>query len=210
MLISRVDLCCTVEMCSVQPRGIRDVEFVASSSTWLLSYSSSQPSLPSWSSVQLLAPTSVTQSVQDTRVSPPDPAQLSPFFSIFDCRMILVLGARVHVLLPGYDRRQRVGGKCTTSSNKTEYFSSTKSSRKVQSLFSEKLHGVSSATASMHPSRALTAVQVELRPPSSLSASPIDHPHTRGRLERLQTGDENHFSSVVRVLEVRILYPSRR
>ncbi|XP_044323206.1 uncharacterized protein [Triticum aestivum] len=198
MLISRVDLCCTVEMCSVQPRGIRDVEFVASSSTWLLSYSSSQPSLPSWSSVQLLAPTSVTQSVQDTRVSPPDPAQLSPFFSIFDCRMILVLGARVHVLLPGYDRRQRVGGKCTTSSNKTE------------SLFSEKLHGVSSATASMHPSRALTAVQVELRPPSSLSASPIDHPHTRGRLERLQTGDENHFSSVVRVLEVRILYPSRR
>ncbi|XP_044438253.1 uncharacterized protein [Triticum aestivum] len=58
-----------------------------------------------------------------------------------------------------------------------KYFSSTKSSKKVQSLFSEKLHGVSSATASMHPSRALTAVQVELRPPSSPSAAPIEHPH---------------------------------
>ncbi|XP_020178078.1 uncharacterized protein [Aegilops tauschii subsp. strangulata] len=31
--------------------------------------------------------------------------------------------------------------------------------------------------ASMHPSRALTAVQVELRPPSSPSAAPIEHPH---------------------------------
>ena len=52
---------CTVEMCSVQPHGIREVEFIASSSTWLLAYSSSQPSLPSRSSVQLLAPTPVTQ-----------------------------------------------------------------------------------------------------------------------------------------------------
>lgn len=61
MLISRVDLRSTVEMCSVQPHGIREVEFVASSSTCLLAYSSSQPSLPSRSSVQLLAPTPVTQ-----------------------------------------------------------------------------------------------------------------------------------------------------
>lgn len=60
-----------------------------------------QPSLP------LISPTSCSDAghsksrVQATRASPPDPAQLSPLFSIFDCRMILVLGAGVHVLLPG-------------------------------------------------------------------------------------------------------------